>query len=56
MTHHEDEGLDHAGDRFITSDRDLDALGDALLAWESREAFSRWWEHGSLDEDCHRAA
>ena len=56
MQHDEDEGLDLAGDRHLISDRDLDTLGEALVAWDAREDFARWWERGSLDEASHHAA
>ena len=31
------EGLTTAGTRYLISDRDLDALGWAILVWENRE-------------------
>ena len=51
-----DEGLEDAGERYMISDRDLDALGEALLAWERWQRLRRWWELGSLDDDGIAAA
>ncbi len=56
MGDEQDDGLDCAGDRYMTSDRDLDALGEALLAWERWTALARWWELGSLDHDASTQA
>jgi len=51
-----DDGLETAGERYLLSDRELDALGDALMAWERWTTLARWWELGSLDTDAFRAA
>lgn len=52
----DDDGFEKSGTRYMISDKELNALGDALLAWETREDFARWWEHGSLDSDATHAA
>ncbi|MFO0648335.1 MAG: hypothetical protein U0326_18995 [Polyangiales bacterium] len=44
-----DEGLTHTGDRYAISDRDLDKLAEAELAWERWDRTARWWATGDLD-------
>ncbi len=52
-----DDGLTHAGDRYLLSDRELDKLAEAALAWERWERTARWWATGDLDaaEGCDAA-
>lgn len=53
---HDDEGLERAGDRYLISDRELDALAEAELIWARRERFARWWACGALDSEDFLAA
>jgi hypothetical protein len=51
MTHEtNDEGLTRAGERYLVSDRDLDALAEAQMAWERWERRALWWTRGDLDD------
>lgn len=43
------EGLMERGDAYLISDRDLDQLADAELAWERWERTRRWWLLGCID-------
>lgn len=45
-----DEGLSHTHGRYVISDRDLDQLAEATLAWERWERTSQWWATGNLDD------
>ena len=45
-----DEGMHTEGDRYMISDRALDALAEAAMAWERWERTAQWWERGALDD------
>lgn len=46
----QDEGLISAGTRYLISDRDLDALAEAEMAFSRWEQTRRWWLVGCLDD------
>lgn len=45
-----DEGLMDRGEFYLISDRELDQLGDAELAWERWEQTRRWWLLGCIED------
>lgn len=52
-----DEGLLERGALYLISDREVDQLADAELAWERWERTRRWWLLGCIeDSEAIRAA
>ncbi len=45
-----DEGLSHTGNRYLISDRELDLLAEAELAFERSARTAAWWATGNLDD------
>lgn len=52
----EEEGLRTAGERYLISDRDLDALGLALMAWEDHAALVQAAAARAAETETDRAA
>ena len=50
--HHDDldDGLTATNGRYFISDRDLDALAEASMAYELWEQRRRWWLVGCIDD------
>jgi hypothetical protein len=46
-----DEGLTACGDAYLISDRELDQLAEAALAFARWERTRRWWQHGCIEDD-----
>lgn len=46
----QDEGLSTAGTHYLISDRDLDTLAEADMAFSRWEQTRRWWLVGCLDD------
>lgn len=46
----QNEGFTSAGARYLISDRDLDALAEAEMAFGRWEQTRRWWLVGCLDD------
>lgn len=44
-----DEGLTTAGRKYLISDRDLDALAEAEMAFVKHQRARRWWLVGCID-------
>lgn len=44
-----DEGLTTAGRRYLISDRELDALAEAEMAFSRWERTRHWWLAGCID-------
>jgi hypothetical protein len=47
--HSNNDGLEHTNDQYLISDRELDQLAEAMLAWERNVRTAQWWETGDLD-------
>lgn len=45
-----DEGLMDRGALYLISDREVDQLADAELAWERWERTRRWWLLGCIED------
>lgn len=45
-----DEGLMERGALYLISDREVDQLADAELAWARWERTRRWWLHGCIED------
>lgn len=43
------DGVDSRGSRYLISDRELDALAEAAMAFERWEKTRRWWLVGCID-------
>lgn len=44
------DGLDEAGETFLISDREVDRLAMAEMAFAQWEHTRKWWRAGNLDD------
>ncbi len=50
MVKDRNDGMDDAGERYLISDREVDRLAEAELAFGRWEQTRRWWLVGCIDD------
>ncbi len=49
MDEDRDDGVELVGSKYLISDRELDTLAEATMAFEQWENTRRWWLVGCID-------